>query len=181
MESRHKTEYQDEGQSSLSLEQWQEWFNTSVCVVSEFRLISKLSGAGVVVRVLETPEGEEPWFGKQQSPTEWRIAQKLDSKDISPYQPIGVLTLEEVQSGTKVRIQWAPHRDVNILAVAELVGGILCIISGLVGLQSNSIAIGAILLGLFLVVFPRFRAQWNATRELERAREAIQQLPIEWT
>ena len=92
-----------------------------------------------------------------------------------------MLTLEEVQSGTKVRIQWAPHRDVNILAVAELVGGILCIISGLVGLQSNSIAIGAILLGLFLVIFPRFRAQWNATRELERAREAIQQLPIEWT
>ncbi len=174
-------EFLDQGQSSLSISEWQEWFDTSVFAVEEFRLVSKLSGAGVVVRVLEAPKTSSTWFGIRKSPTTWMIAQRLDSIEISPYQPIGTVLLDQLDNGTSVSIEWNPHPDVNMLAFAELLGGGLCIISGLIGMISNPIAVWAILLGVVLVFFPKYRAKWSTQLEIERVRKAMQTLPIEWT
>lgn len=158
--------------------EWDSFLETQVTPVEQFRLISKLSGAGVVVRVLETPESETSWFGLQDGEGRWRLAQRLESVNVSPYQPILRIHIEPKELGTSVELHWAPHPDANMLAVAEWVGASLCVIAGLVGMQENPLAVVAIVFGVLLLLLPRLRAKWNFQRELQRAQQAFADLGI---
>ena len=55
--------------------------------VEEFRLVSRLSGGGIVVRSLEIPTTDKPFVG-QVSDKEIIIAQTLGLVNVSPYQPL---------------------------------------------------------------------------------------------
>lgn len=97
----------------------------SIEPVVELRLISKLSGAGIVVRTLETPETDKGWMGYQKKGI-WHIAQCLGAVNISPYQPIIRLSITPTQIGSTITAEYAPHEDVHLLSVLEWVGGVLC-------------------------------------------------------
>lgn len=167
-----------------SLSDWQNFVQNNVEEVEEMRLISKLSGAGVVTRALEVPDTHKSWFGKSTQPDSIQMAQCLPSVNVSPYQPIVTLKLVEEsidgQPSTLVDIQWAPHPDANMLAVAEWIGASLCVISGVVGMQQNPLAGFAIAFGVLLLILPRYRARWSFEREMQRAKDAFSTLEIPW-
>ena len=144
--------------------------------VSEFRLVSKLSGAGIVVRALEMPETDKPLIGRV-SEREIKVAQHLETVNVSPYQPLIVI---EYRAGT-LELTFKPHKDVYLLSALEWVGGLLCIVSGLVGMTQNPLALLAVVVGAALIALPRLRARWNFQRELHRVQEALKTLPIDWT
>lgn len=160
-----------------TLSDWQNFVQGNIEEVEEMRLISKLSGAGVVTRALEVPETSKSWFGKLKQRESIQMAQCLPSFNVSPYQPIVTLKLveqsSEGQTSTLVDIQWAPHPDANMLAVAEWIGASLCVISGVVGMQQNPLAGLAIGFGFLLLILPRYRARWSFEREMQRARDAF--------
>ena len=160
--------------------EWDSFLEKQATPVEQFRLISKLSGAGVVVRVLETPESEASWFGLQDGEGCWRLAQRLESVNVSPYQPILRIQIDPNELGTSVELHWAPHPDANMLALAEWVGASLCVIAGLVGMQENPLALVAIIFGVLLLLLPRLRAKWSFQRELRRGQAAFADLEIPW-
>ena len=144
--------------------------------VEEFRLVSRLSGAGIVVRSLDMPTTDKPLIGRV-SDKEIVIAQTLELINISPYQPI----IRIVSHGSTVELNFRPHSDVYLMSPLEWLGGFVCISSGLVGLTQNPLAILAILLGIAIVALPRYRARWNFARELTRAKNSLNELPIDWS
>ena len=164
-------------------EDWNQFFQSNVHPVDNMRLVSKLSGAGIVTRTLEVPETEKLWFGIMNEDY-IKIAQCLPSVNVSPYQPIVTLKIDgtsgadEQSSGVVVR--WAPHPDANILAIPEWLGAGLCIFAGLVGMQQNPLGLMGVVFGILLFVLPRFRASWNFKREMQRAEEAFSTLEIPW-
>ena len=168
-------EHKEVWQTSLSKVDVIRQLRTMTEPVEEFRLVSRLSGAGIVVRSLEMPATNKPFIGKV-SDQEIVIAQTLEPVDISPYQPM--LTVE-IHDAT-VEVTFRPHPDVYLLSPVEWLGGFVCIASGAVGIFQNPLAGLAIFLGIAIVALPRYRARWNFTRELKRAKIALQELPIDW-
>ena len=145
--------------------------------VEELRLVSRLSGAGIVVRALEMPETNQPFIGNIETDG-FRIAQCLPPIDVSPYQPIIVgRALDE----HRWRIEFSPHKDVYMLSAFEWLGGGVCVLAGGIGMSQNPLAVLALVLGVAIVALPRYRAKWNFNRELNRAREALKALPIDWS
>ena len=144
--------------------------------VEEFRLVSRLSGGGIVVRSLEMPTTDKPFIGKV-SDKEIVIAQTVGLVNVSPYQPI----VRIVSQGTAVELTFRPHSDVYLMSPLEWLGGFVCISSGLVGLTQNPLAILAIIMGVAIVILPRYRARWHFARELKRAKSSLSELPIEWS
>ena len=162
-------------QTSLTKIELIQQLRTMTEPIEEFRLVSRLSGAGIVVRTLEIPQTSKPLMGKV-SDKEIVIAQTLDPVNISPYQPI--VTVNFLDSS--IELTFRPHQDVYLLSPVEWLGGFVCIVSGAVGMLQNPLALLAILLGIAIVAFPRYRAQWNFDRELKRAKSGLQELPIDW-
>lgn len=144
--------------------------------MEDFRLVSRLSGAGIVVRSLEMPTTDKPFVGKV-SDQEIVIVQTLGLVNVSPYQPI----VRIVSHGPTVELNFRPHPDVYLMSPLEWVGGFVCISSGLVGLTQNPLAILAILLGVAIIILPRYRARWHFARELTRAKISLKELPIDWS
>lgn len=169
--------------STLNLEAFEAVLMDQIEPIEDFRLISKLSGAGIVVRTLECPETTKPLMGILDKGL-WKIACCLKPVDISPYQPILHCVPEstdETSNGFTITISYAPHKDVHLLGPVEWIGGILAIVAGVVGSVQNPLALWAIVLGVGIILLPRFRAQWNFTREVERARKLLHELPLEWS
>ncbi len=172
-------EHRERWQTGLSKEEWSKQLAQYVEPIEQFRLISRLSGAGIVVRTLEQPETERVYMGISDNGG-WRIAQILEAVNISPYQPIVQLT-PAVQSGVlNVEVVYSPHQDVYLLSPLEWIGGVLCVFAGIVGLAKSPLALGAILLGVGIVLLPRVRARWSFEKEVIRARESLKELPIDW-
>ena len=144
--------------------------------LEEFRLVSRLSGAGIVVRSMEIPTTDKPFVGKVND-NDIVIAQTLGLVNISPYQPI----IRLISHGTTVEMTFRPHPDVFLMSPLEWVGGFVCIASGLIGVTQNPLALLAVVLGVLIIVLPRYRAHWHFARELMRAKVALQELPIDWS
>ena len=169
--------------STLSREVFEQVLKDQIETIEEFRLISKLSGAGIVVRALECPETTKPLMGFVNNGV-WNIAHCLEPIDISPYQPILQCVPDTTEDTTKelqITISYNPHKDVYLLGPVEWLGGVLSIVAGVVGSIENPLAFGAIVLGVGIILLPRFRANWNFTREVERARKQLHDLPLEWS
>ena len=96
--------------------------------MEDFRLVSRLSGGGIVVRSLEMPTTDKPLIGRV-SDKEIVIAQTLGLVNVSPYQPI----VRIVSQGATVELTFRPHSDVYLMSPLEWLGGFVCISSGLVG------------------------------------------------
>ncbi len=172
-------EHREQWQTALSKEDWFNQLGEHVEVIEQFRLIGKLSGAGIVVRTLEQPETEKRYMGMSDDEG-WKVAQILEPVNVSPYQPIVHLIPTEQNGAVMVDVLYRPHKDVHLLSPLEWIGGALCVFAGVVGLAQSSLAIGAVLLGVGIVALPRYRARWNFQREVTRTRQSLQECPIDW-
>ena len=104
-------------QTSLSKIELIQQLRTVTEPIEEFRLVSRLSGAGIVVRALEIPQTDKPLIGKV-SDKEIVIAQTLDPVNISPYQPMVTVVFQD----SSVELTFRPHPDVYLLSPVEWLG-----------------------------------------------------------
>ena len=124
----------------------------------EFPLVSKLSGAGIVIRTIQPPPTDRPFFGTL-TPAGFKLAQVLRSEGLSPYQPILEGSVAPSDAGSTVRLTLRPHQDARVFAVAFAVVGIGLIVAGGLGFaDGNGTGAIAALFGALFLVFPRFRA-----------------------
>ena len=174
-------EYRLQGYSSLAPAEITSILIDNIHPVKDFALVSKLSGGGVVVRVLERPETDKSFFGKRHgTQNRFDIVQNIPSVVITPYQPIVQISYEQAtdDQGSHISFYYTPHPQANILSFAEWIGGGLCCVAGLVGMQSNPIAVIAVFFGLLIIFFPRIRAQSSFQMEVQRCVTAVQSLPL---
>lgn len=73
-----------------------------------FVLTFKLSGGGIVTRVMETPTTELPWFGEVDA-ERLRLVAMPDGRGVTPYQPILRGELRPEGAGTALALSLAPH------------------------------------------------------------------------
>lgn len=165
-------EYQEHWLSTLNRARCCELIAADVESVSVFRFVSKLSGGGVIVRVLQAPETDRPFWGKIQE-NRIRIVQNIPSQNISPYQPIVYLELEEAEKGTEISVLMKPHKDASMFALFEWMGAILCVTAGLIALSQSPLAGVTIVFGLALGVFPWFRSRKLFAFEKNRCLEGL--------
>jgi hypothetical protein len=174
-------EYRSNGHSSLAPAEITAVLLENIHPVNDFALVSKLSGGGVVVRVLERPETDKAFFGKRHG-TENRfdIVQNIPSVVITPYQPIVQISYVEAkeEQGSHISFCYTPHPQANILSFAEWISGGLCCVAGLVGMQSNPIAVIAVFFGLLIIFFPKIRATSSFEMEVQRCVTGVQSLPL---
>ena len=167
-------------ESQLSLPEFIAALDKFVDPVEEFRLISKVSGAGIVTRVLEGPEQNSQFWGRLDTEP-YRIVQHVPKINRTPYQPIVHIVICTNDQASKGTLQLRPHSQATMFAVAEYFGAALCSTAGLWAMQQNPIGALGVVLGLALVLFPTWRARAAFEDELLRCLEGLKNLPLEWT
>ncbi len=124
-----------------------------------FQFVSKLSGGGVVVRVLRAPTTDRNWFGRVEEST-FRVAMVMTDGSGSPFQPIlrGAVTAQG--EGSLVALELAAHPDARAFSGLFVIGGVLLGAASLLVL-GQSVVTGGTGLGLaaLFLMFPRFRAR----------------------
>ncbi len=125
-----------------------------------FQLISKLSGGGVVIRVLKAPKTERPFFGRVGDEGAFRIAMVPRGEALTPYQPILHGRVLPAAEGSEVELHMAPHRQARTFSVLFGIAAIILGSLSLVRLFAQPL-IGV--MGLFFAfgfaVFPTLRAR----------------------
>jgi len=165
--------------SSLVKGEFYDELRNLVAPVEKFRLISKISGAGIVTRVLGAPESDRLFWGKlEKEPL--RIVQNLPSINLTPYQPIVYITVTEEEEGSSVQLILKPHHQASMFALLEYLGAVLCMTAGLIAFQENPLGLLGIFLGGVLAIFPTWRAKRAFASEQERCLSALQELPLQW-
>jgi len=124
-----------------------------------FTYVSKLSGGGVVVRVLRAPDSERPWFGAVE-PTSFKVVLAPRDRTGTPYQPILRGTILPTDTGSAVELALAPHPDARMFSILFTVGGGLLGFASLLSFHEDPTmgGVGLVMAGLFLA-FPSFRAR----------------------
>lgn len=140
-----------------------------------FRLVSKLSGGGVVIRGIEAPRTEQPWFG-QIDTDHFRIALTPGPGRHTPFQPIlhGRWRVEGDQ--THLEIDLAPHPSARIFAGIFALGGVLLgMASLLILLQAPPMALVGLALSALFFTFPGMRARAGFAVATQQALDALEQ------
>jgi hypothetical protein len=161
--------------SALSRNEIVTFLKEEVEEVERFRLISKISGAGIVTRVLSAPDTKCAFWGKTIGDN-LRIVQNLPSVNLTPFQPIVYLDIVQKNDGSDIKVLLKPHSNASMFSFAEYLGGTLCITAGMVALQQNPLGISGIILGGLVILFPRWRAKKSFELEASRCIEAIKKL-----
>lgn len=123
-----------------------------------FPLRSKLSGAGIVVRVLHPPPTTRPLFGRVGADG-FKVACVPDPANQGPFQPIAEANVSESGAGSLVSLTLRPHKQVK--SYSPLFAGmavILFLVAGVTFRDSGGIGLIAAVFGGLFLVFPRFRA-----------------------
>ena len=167
-------------ESTLSVQAFWERLDKHVGAVESFRLISKVSGAGIVTRVLQGPDGQSAFWGRLDKEP-YRIVQQVPKDNRTPYQPIVHLVIDETGPVLKGNISMRPHAQATMFATAEYLGAALCSTAGLLAMQQNPVGALGVVLGIALVLFPTWRARAAFEDELVRCVKGLQNLPLEWT
>ncbi len=168
-------EHREHWISELKQEICRDIISSSVAEVPVFRFVSKLSGGGVVTRVLQSPETELAFWGKVKEDS-IRMVQNIPSKNISPYQPIVHVSFEETEKGTRISILLRPHKQASMFGIVEAVGAVLCVTAGLLTLSQSPLAGLTIVFGISLALFPWIRARKLFGFEKKRCLEGLEEL-----
>ena len=129
-----------------------------------FRLISRLSGGGVVVRVLDCPQTERPLFGDLRADG-FRLARVTRGVDIAPFEPIADGTIETHAGGARLNVSLAPHGQARSFALAHAAAGAMLLTAAAVKLSSDPLIAGlCVVLALVFFIFPSVRARLGFTR-----------------
>ncbi|MCP4806659.1 MAG: hypothetical protein GY913_29135 [Proteobacteria bacterium] len=124
----------------------------------EFPLVSKLSGAGIVIRTIQPPHTDRAFFGTL-TPMGFKLAQVLRTSGLSPYQPILEGSIRAADEGSELVVSMRPHADARVFALAYFIVGLGLIVAGGLGWSAgNDMGVVAAIFGSLFLVFPRFRA-----------------------
>jgi hypothetical protein len=123
------------------------------------RLVFKLSGGGIVSRVMAAPETSLPFFGLV-SDEKIRIARATRGRQVTPFQPILLGTITAADDGSALTLQLRPHREARSLSGLFGVAGFVLIGAALPALlEARAMGVIGLLFGAAFMVFPTWRAR----------------------
>ena len=150
-------------------------------LVDTFNVISKLSAGGIVVRTLQAPNREEPFFGMIAEDWKARISivELRYKQNLTPYQPILHITLEELEEGTRIHIRCAKHRDMFEIGFLYNIAGVLLLLGTIpiYSVRPNMVFV-SVFFGMALLVYPKLRAQISLAEATSSAIESFRALPL---
>ncbi len=149
----------------------------------EFQLVSKLSGAGIVVRVLQSPATKLPFHGRIENDT-LAITLATRGHQMTPFQPILDGTICATHTGSQLDLTLRLPPGVPTLERAGKIAAALFVAAALPGLFSGVYTAGLLLpFAALCWIFPSLRARYSfagdCRRSLAALAEAIPQLEPE--
>ena len=143
-------------------------------------LIFKLSGGGIVSRVMASPETERPFFGRV-DPEKIRIARASRGGQVTPFQPIVLVTISEAGDGSVMAVKMRPHREAHSLAGLFTLAGFTLIGASVPALLSGDpLGMVAAAVGIIFMIFPTWRARLSFRTDRDDAVQALcAALPLE--
>ena len=148
--------------------------------IEEFIIISKLSAAGVVVRTLQAPDTTQKFFGQLEPKI--KIAQVRYTQNITPYQPILRLEVEENNHETQIRVHCQKHPEMFELGVLYNIAGIFLLFATMQIMSIRpDMALLAGIFGVALLIYPSLRAKVSFNEATKSAIEDLNSLPLNMT
>lgn len=144
-----------------------------------FPLVFKLSGGGIVSRVMAAPETDRPFFG-QMDIERPRIAVASRGQEVTAFQPILRLTLTPTAAGSEISVRMRPHPESRSFAgLFAVFGGTLIVAALPALLQGEPMALIGALVGTVGIFFPPLRARISFQSDRDRALAALAEaLPL---
>ena len=142
----------------------------------EFALIAKLSGAGIVVRVLHAPVTPRPFFGALFG-TRFAISETNRGREVTPFQPIvrGTIEARDDGPGSAINIELRPHPQVFTFEKAGKLAAALLVAVALPALiTGNAVGGIALVFAVMFWLFPGARARSAFARDCEHALTALE-------
>ena len=145
-----------------------------------FRLISRLSEAGVVVRSIHPPEGAQKAFFGHKTDNGLSLVQNRGKVNLTPYQPILRVSAQSLGEGSKITVVLKPHKNARPLVGLFLVFGLILLSLGILNFTVDLfLALCACTFGLGFVLIPKYRASFGFNRSLSESKTAWEQLPLD--
>ncbi len=148
----------------------------------EFALIAKLSGAGIVVRVLQAPTTSRPFFGSLLG-ARFAISVVNTGRELTPFQPIvrGTIARRDELPGSELELELRPHPQVFTFETAGKVVAALLVALALPALiMGQAVGVIALVFAALFWIAPGARAQSAFAQDCERALAALgATIPIE--
>ena len=136
-------------------------------------LIFKLSGGGIVSRVMESPQTDRPFFGRVDD-EKIRFARASRGGQVTPFQPIVLATISAADGGRVMEVKMRPHREARSLSgLFTLTGFALLCASAPALYGGETVALVAVVLGVTFMIFPRWRAKMSFRSDRDDAVEAL--------
>lgn len=124
-----------------------------------FALTWKLSGAGIVGRVLDLPATDRPLVGRV-TPWGYELACAADPRHRHAFEPIAELSLQPIAGGTEVDLHVRLHREQRSFALPFALMGLACCVGAALSAsaQPTTAALSATL-GLAFLFLPPARSR----------------------
>ena len=128
-------------------------------LLQRYPFISKLSGGGVVVRVLKTPPTQRPLWGRFFGDS-FHLVRIPRGEDLTPWAPIMHGTIHPHEGGSRVELELRPHPSARTLSgVYAFFGLLLLVAAGLAAAEQPDMAGLGLAFGLLMLFFPSYRAR----------------------
>lgn len=139
-----------------------------------FTLMYRLSGAGIVVRTLEAPETEHPFFGKVR-PDGFSVALVPHARDVTPFHPIIRATIKpSPDGGSTLDAELAHHPNARTFAPVFLFGAVALAGGVALAARDNPVMLVAGLgLALAFAVFPTLQARVRFQQSVTTAAKTL--------
>ena len=136
-------------------------------------LIFKLSGGGIVSRVMESPETDHPFFGRVDD-EKIRIARASRGGQVTPFQPIALISISAAADGSVLEVKLRPHREARSLSGLFMLAGFTLLGAALPALLSGDIlGVAAVVIGLIFMLFPKWRERLSFRADRDDAVQAL--------
>ena len=164
--------------STLSEEELRQRLQPHVEIVEDFKIISKLSDGGVVVRTLKAPQSERTFYGILDDSVQ--LAELRYDKNLTPYQPIVRIGFEKDSPTRVVLTATLPKKMYELGWIYNIAGGLLVLSSLPLYLSKISIGITATFFGAMLLIYPKLRAKISFDEATDSVFTKIKALPLGW-
>ncbi len=128
-------------------------------LLQRYPFVSKLSGGGVVIRVLKTPPTSRPLWGRFFGDS-FHLTRIPRGEDLTPWAPIMHGTIHPDEEGSRIELELKPHPSARTLASVYGFFGVLLLVASGLGLSTQpGIAAIGLVFGILLLFFPGYRAR----------------------
>jgi len=152
----------------------QEQLEALVYPSDEFQLVSKLSGAGIVVRVLQSPDTSLPFHGRVE-PRDVALTLATRGRQMTPFQPIAKGSIQAGETGAQLDLTLRLPAGVSTLEQAgKILAGVL-LLAAAPGLYAGVLLAWLVLpFAALCWFFPGLRARTAFAEDCRRTCEALQ-------